>query len=52
MEASFFFCAACSLNCNFPYKFFINLTIMHGQLGGLGGIAENSHSASVKRGLP
>lgn len=51
MEASFFFCAPCSLNCNFPYKIFINLTIMHGQLR-LGGMAENSYSASVKRGLP
>lgn len=51
MEASFFFCVPCSLNCNFPYKMFINLMIMHGQLR-LGGVAGNSHSASVKRGLP
>lgn len=26
----FLFCA-CSLNCNFPCKIFINLMIMHGQ---------------------
>lgn len=51
MKASFFFCAPCSLECNFPYKSFTNLTLMHGQLG-LGGMAEKSHSNGVKRGLP
>lgn len=51
MKASFFFCAPCSLECNFPYKSFTNFTLMHGQLG-LGGMAERSHSNGVKRGLP
>lgn len=33
MEASFLFCVPGSLNGVFPYKIFINLAVMHGQLG-------------------
>lgn len=33
MEASFLFCVPGSLNGDFPYKIFINLAVMHGQLG-------------------